>query len=188
MKRMAEHCADNAGDRKLGEVWERRFCALAAKHGRCFTPHQIGRPSRAAAAGLRRAQEWELLLLPDVTVWTAPGEHHEIKHKSPTRQGDFGLELYRLQSLVRFARETNQDVLYTIHDWSISGDRSDTINLIEHWRTANICDLAGNIDRQLPGSSYRGGRRVDGIPICYWRKDRWLPLAQYWNVAARVAA
>ncbi|MEJ7786663.1 MAG: hypothetical protein WKF96_17820 [Solirubrobacteraceae bacterium] len=187
---MAEHCADNALDRALGETWERNFARLAGEHGLCFTPHQIGRPDESASAHQRGAHGWQRLLLPDVTVWSAPGEHHEIKHKDATRHGTYGLERYRLEPLVAFALETDQDVLYTIHDWRLAGassSREAMANRIEHWRTADVLDLAANIDLVAPVWTWRGGRKVRE-PGCYWSVDRWAPLAARWRAANAVAA
>lgn len=176
---------NNAADRSVGEVWERRFCKLAALHGKAFTAQQIGRTG--AASWLRLNHDWHRNLLPDVTVWTAPGEHHEIKHKNPTRYDSYGLEKYRLDALVAFARETQQSVLYTIHDWQLAGahDRDEpTPNRIQDWRTADILKLDESIRRGLARTA-RMQTWVRGewteVPGYYWPALLWQPLERWWH-------
>lgn len=182
---MNGHCADNKGDRATGEHWERQFCTMAARLGKVFTPHQIGKPGVAASAYGMEGGEWRQWLLPDVTVWSAPGEHHEIKHKNTTRDGCYGLEEYRLASLVRFANTTGQQVLYTIHDWQRAGCRSSREpceNRLQDWVFADIADLsratAGVSSRRSP--SYVNGERRE-VAVRYWSAAvHFRPLAMLW--------
>lgn len=127
---------DNAADREVGQYWETQFCGMARVYGKTFTPHQFRRVGSAmfygGAADLDGKTQWTL---PDITVWSAPGEHHEIKHKNPDRSGCYGLERYRLDALVRFANTTRQKVYYSIHDWEMAGASSakeQVANDIEH--------------------------------------------------------
>src|SRR5262249_49384987 len=130
-----EHCADLEGDRKLGERCEREFCKLGLGYGKLLTPHQIGRASSAACAYSRINR----FLLPDVTVWTAPGEDHELKDKTATRTGFFGLEAYRLRALKNFADISKRHVYYTIHDHH--GERDQACFRDEDWLTVDINTL-----------------------------------------------
>lgn len=174
-----KHCGNLKADRKLGELWERNFCKLAARHGLTFTPMQIGRAESAQAYSIQNGK-WNSLTLPDITVWTAPGQHHEIKHKNPTSHGSFGLEVYRFNALIAFAQETGQDVMYTIHNHDLCGGRNTTVNKIEHWFTVNVLDLPGRHSfLSKNGSSYVSGVKTK-VPIFYWQTDLWTPLAEYW--------
>lgn len=178
-------CRNLSGDRAIGEYWERRFCAMAANHGRSFTPQQIGRFESATAAVLDNGL-WHNYTLPDVTIWTRPGEHHELKHKDRTRAGMFGLERYRLDALLWFSEETGQRVYYTIHDYSLvplssrEERKACRKNCFYHWLTADVCDL------QIPDkvihndTSWVAGERRDDVTVCYWRADRFWPLALLW--------
>lgn len=181
---MSGHCSDLAEDRKIGAYWERAFCALAANHAKAITALQLASPDESAAAHFRTNEGgWSRWALPDVVVWTSPGEHHEIKHKTTTPDGRYGLEQYRFQALVEFARETRQDVLYTIHDWGLAGGKDVTVNHIDHWRTAPILSLVGKgTATEFP--SWRGGQRVDKTPGLMWPASLWTPLADYWARAA----
>jgi hypothetical protein len=175
---------DNGKDRKVGAHWERQFCNLAAQFGKTFTPHQIGRPDQSAAAYSRGPDGWSMLLLPDVTVWSAPGEHHEIKHKNRTRDGMYGLERYRLDALVRFANTTGQPVYYTIHDWEIAGASSahdEVPNNLTHWFVGDIAQLSRGCTKVGTDWTYYGGgqRKKE---MWYWSASRlWFrPLGDVW--------
>jgi hypothetical protein len=183
-----EHCSDNAADREVGATWERKFAALVGRYKHSsLTPHQIGRTRLAAKSYYRDDEGWRALLLPDITLWRAPGEHHEIKHKSPTDSGSYGLEEYRIKALCEFAMETEQTVLYTIHDWRLAGaesSRDETPNLIEHWRTSDVLVLWGKRTAPVRGFSWVGGKKV-AVPIHYWPTSLWSPLATWWEVEER---
>lgn len=174
-------CLDNKADRDIGAYWERKFCDLSAGYGLMFTPLQIDK-SGAATAYWKEGRNWQRLLLPDVVIWTYPGQYHEIKHKTPTVHGSFGLEAYRFHSLLDFARKTRQAVFYTIHNHALSGGRDCKDNDIDHWVTVNILEL----DKQQSftsnnGSSYVNGNKVNNISIYYWDTSLWKPLSTLWK-------
>ena len=172
------HCVDLESDRKLGALWERKFCELAAHFGRVFTAHQLNRLGAACAAGLGVNH----LLLPDITLWSAPGEHHEIKHKAPTELGCFGLEQYRFAALLQFARLTGQRVFYTIHDHSRAGGRTATVIRLEDWVESEVRSLEGQQELAW-GLSWVNGESKR-VPICYWSAKLFAPLAQHFATSA----
>lgn len=176
-----KHCADNSADRALGEYWEREFCKMAAGRGLSFTPMQIGRTA-SAQAYLQVSTKWRHYTLPDITVWTYPGQHHEIKHKDPTARNTYGLEVYRFNALLWFAGETKQAVLYTIHNHALSGGRDSKTNRIEHWFTANIRELDGIWSSRSHVFSYINGEK-HRVPIYYWPTCLWTPLQEYWHIS-----
>lgn len=173
------HCSDNKADRDLGQFWERQFCVLAAGRGFVFTPLQIKRDGSVSAAWLEDGK-WKHLTLPDVTVWTAPGQHHEIKHKDPTRSGCFGLEGYRFHALLHFAEVTHQDVMYTIHNHSLCGGRDAKVNRIEDWLTTNVRAL-NNRWEVGHNATWINGKREEGVKTYYWPAGLWQPLPDYWD-------
>jgi len=183
---MSEHCGDNKGDRKVGARWERNFCVMAAEIGLMFTPLQIGRKD-SALAWTREGSTWNSLTLPDVTIWTAPGQHHEIKHKNPTPSNCFGLEVYRFEKLMRFHEETQQDVYYTIHNWEQApGGRDGVDNRMQDWVVASVDTLQkaldnGNAELSRRFPSYINGQRHDNVPIYFWPIDLWSPLTGLWT-------
>jgi len=173
---MSEHCTDLKGDRKMGAYWERQFCMLAREREFMFTPMQIGRNGSALAY---KGKPWNKFTLPDVTIWTAPGQHHEIKHKEPTAHDSYGLEQYRFDALLAFAEETRQDVLYTIHDHSLAGGKNVTDNRIGDWMTVLITELGNNWNWAGPGWSWVDGVKTR-VQMYYWSTALWYPLEDYW--------
>lgn len=162
------------GDRSLGAFWEQEFVNMALKAGKLVTSMQLNHTRSIVA--YKNNNPIKILTLPDIVLWTFPGEYHEVKHKSPTRYGSFGLEKYRFDALIDFANETHQKVMYTIHDHSLNGGRDNKLNQIAHWFTANVVDLNNKWVRLSDGSSWVNGIKRDNIPICYWKKELWHPL------------
>ncbi|MGH3494766.1 MAG: hypothetical protein ACRDQ1_16235 [Sciscionella sp.] len=188
---MTGHAVDNKTDRDIGEQWEGHFCRLAAEYGKVLFPNQISRPGKSAAAfGKRRDGTWEKYTLPDVTIFSAPGEHHEIKHKNRTRDGAYGWEQYRLSAAVRWANTTGQRVYYTIHDWELAGasSSSDEVmrNHIDDWVYADVEDLC--LDRtytRICKSYYNSGTRE--FPTDFWAAGEYFrPLKELWVPGLRV--
>lgn len=172
------HCEDLARDRRIGQYWERQFCLMAARRGLMFTPMQIGRKGSIVAFTLD-STGWNQFTLPDVTIWTAPGQHHEIKHKNPTRRGTFGLEQYRFNALMAFAQETEQQVLYTIHNHDLSGGRDVKTNQIAHWITADVAALDENWSYLWDGPSWVNGEKKI-VSQYFWPIGMWRSLIDYW--------
>ncbi len=170
------HCQDLVRDRTLGQYWERQFCKMARDYGFMFTPMQIGRKESVVAY---KGRDWNVYTLPDVTMWTAPGQHHEIKHKNPTRSGEFGLERYRFDALRAFAEETEQGVFYTIHNHDLSGGAQATVNHMAHWLTANVLTLDGRWSVERWMSSWVNGQKRQ-VSILFWSVELWQPLADLW--------
>ena len=190
---VTEHCSNLVSDRDTGAKWERNFGMLVGHYQKgSITPHQIGRPKLAAAAYTKDGNDWRSLLLPDITIWRAPGEHHEIKHKDPTKSDIpcYGLEGYRFKALCEFALETRQTVLYTIHDWRLAGaldSRAPMRNNIEDWIAADVLMLKDNITMTRDGPSYvNGAKKI--VPCHYWATSLWIPLARHWGIEQREAA
>jgi hypothetical protein len=176
------HTRDNAADRETGEQCERDFCVLAGEYGYTFTPNQIGR-NESATAYRKGEGKWNTLLLPDVVIWSAPGQHHEIKHKTTNQYGRYGLEEYRLDALVDFAAETQQSVYYTIHDWRLAGaenSRERIESKLDHWFTADAIELADA--PKIVGNNHwtyvNGGQQKR--PIWYWDAGLFTPLRDLW--------
>lgn len=175
------HCVDLQGDRELGEFWERQFCVMAGTYGMVFTPNQLKKQGSASAFQLRDGS-WHHWALPDITVWTAPGQHHEVKHKRPTEWGSYGLEAYRLDYLLRFSEITGQDVYYTIHNHALAeGGKFGRKNDIDHWFTCEATLLKERIEREKWGPSWVGGEKKV-VPICYWGIRHFRPLKTLWDI------
>ena len=181
---MASNHSNNVEqDRALGKQWERNFCLLAETYSKSFTLMQVGRTESVVAWKMNNNKR-NSYTLPDIAIWTSPGEHHEIKHKNPTAHNSFGLEAYRFEALLWFSRETQQQVMYTIHNHDLSGGRNTLINRLEHWITINVEDLNNKWNWQSSGISYVNGE-AKRVPIYYWPKNLWIPLKLFWDKELR---
>lgn len=180
---MAGHCEDNSADRKKGEFWEKKFCRMALEYGHVFTPHQIGRGRIAACAYSPSGH----IILPDITIWSGPGQHHEIKHKNPAKGRRFGLESYRLDSLLVFEQITGEAVYYTIHNWELAGGTDATENRIEDWVTCDASFLQANRGKPELGNSWVNGEKK-AVPILYWPVAYFRALAALWRDCVRTAS
>ena len=169
---------DIVKDRKIGEHWEKEFCYMANDYGYLFTGLQLDRKTSAVAY-----QNSKRYTLPDIVLWSAPGQFHEIKHKNPTKGGAYGLEVYRLEALLHFAKETNQNVYYTIHNYDLNGGKKSLENNIDHWFTANVLLLAKFTSNKpsCKWGSWINGRWVDNVPMWFWDTSLFTPLIDYWQ-------
>ena len=169
-------CVDNKEDRSIGYYWERQFCIMAYNYGKCFTPHQWDKNSSAMAfSNLNK------YTLPDVTIWSCPGEHHEIKHKNPNKHNSIGLELYRYNALYEFKNITHQTVFYTIHNHDLSGGRYGKVNSINHW----LCGSIGDIINLSNAKKFKGKTWLNGeaaiVDILYWDIELFCKLREIWE-------
>ena len=176
---------NNAAERAIGAVWESHFCRMGTVYGKVLTAHQLRSPNASACAFgapliAGRPRRW---LLPDITIWSAPGEDHEVKHKNQSFDGCYGLEVYRLDALVEWAVLTGRKVYYTIHDWEIAGAScsSDEIgNSIDHWFTADVLDLRDRSTKNGRDWTWRNGKRALE-DMRYWTPRHFGPLAELWT-------
>jgi hypothetical protein len=190
MQSPSRHLHSNPDDRELGKLWEQQFCRLAAWYGKAFVPQQIGRDTAA-----RWYTGSNAALLPDITIFSAPGEHHEIKHKNPTpdyrpRLRSYGYEAYRLRPLLIFRRVTQQPVLYTVHDWELAGVKHSDVpmpNIVHHWRTVDVLTLEAYLkDHHIPPErvdTWLNGEKAKCLGY-YWPVNIWIALDAWWGLPA----
>ena len=166
------HCSDVNGDRKLGDIWESNFCQLLSP-GTLVARHQKDRHGSAVYGEVQPDGRIVWRPSPDVTAWHGRGitTHHEIKHKNAHRGAIFGLEEYRLESLVEFQTKSGQPVYYTIHDHDCSGGRFGITNDIKHWLTQTIESLSREWDDKFRCPTWRNGKRVKEMTV-FWHRSR----------------
>lgn len=143
-------------DREKGEITEREFCKLMQRHG-CFTHRfQKGYPK---AAVLECGDEY--ILLPD--VWVVPEAKPyffaEVKGKYPSRYRTYGLERYRVDSLIKIADLTGTPVLYTIND---TRDKK--------WYWNDLKALMKQPYKVFWSKTYVAGE-TKKLPVCYFQKE-----------------
>lgn len=178
------HCGNVRNDRALGELWESNFCQLLPE-GCVFDLHQKDRTSSAVLRVVELESIDRGITSPDVTVYWGSSvvSHHEIKHKNATRDGCFGLEEYRVKSLLEFMQLSGQDVYYTIHDHDLSGHRDGKINDVRHWLTCTLSSLLKDVRRKSDSPSYRNGKRVNELTY-YWDRSQFAALQDVFNEIA----
>ena len=179
------HCGDVTKDRALGELWESNFCNLL--QDKAFVPHQKNRNASAVFGVTNCEGSIRWIPLPDVSVYWSMGiaSHHEIKHKNATRDGYFGLEEYRVNSLLEFMHLSGQEVYYTIHDHDFSDGRHGRLNDIKHWLTMSMGALADDVARKSYSSSYRNGQTARELTY-YWHRSQFDALQDVFdNIAYR---
>lgn len=166
------HCRDVSGDRKLGDIWEAKFCQLLS-YGTQVMRHQKDRNGSAVVGEVQPDGRIVWRPSPDVTAWHGCGieTHHEIKHKNAHRGVLFGLEEYRLDSLCNFQCKSGADVYYTIHDHDCNGGRDCLANDIKHWITQTVEALSKECDDKFRCLTYRNGRPVKAMTR-FWHRSR----------------
>ena len=166
------HCRNVNADRKLGDMWEANFCHLMSV-GTVVVRHQKDRYGSAVYGEVQPDGRIAWRPSPDVTAWHGRGitTHHEIKHKNAYRGLLFGLEKYRLDSLMQFQKRSGQSVYYTIHDHDCSGGRLGQLNDIKHWVTQTVESLSSECDDEFLCPTYRNGKRVMEMTK-FWHRSR----------------
>lgn len=162
-------------DRALGTSWEQQFIHMAELFG--FEGWQVSK--------LRGpTMEWRgrRYISPDVWLLRRGDLQFacEVKHKSPTALGSYGLEVYRAESLIDLQQHfVNQyggvTSLYVIHDWSRNADRASTRNVIHHWCAQRMDVLQQHILGPFVGKTYYNGA-VCERPINYYTTSLFVPL------------
>ena len=179
---MIAHCQNLTADRALGKEWERNFCRLAADYGFMFSPLQIGH-NGSAVAYTRTDQKWNKFTLPDDRP-SHPGQHHEIKHKNPTRDGWDS----------KSTGSTHGGLLLRQHGSTCSTQSTTTThpagemapNWIEHWLTVRVEDSGHARKQQL--ASYVNNKRRTHRVLLDKPGSCGLPRRACWNETAQAAA
>ena len=168
-------CRDLGSDRKIGSYWEDRFIEMAVEQYGCTAEgKQKGKSLSAVAMSPNGG-----LILPDTQV-SKQGTTivPEVKHKDPTRHGQYGDEEYRLDDLVEYSTTTGLQVILAIHDHSLAGGKHVTQNHVCHWRWQDVLVLNEKCDHRAPGFTWCGGKKVTRF-LRYWNVDRFLPLRRH---------
>lgn len=142
-------------DRRKGKQTELAFCKLMQKHG-CFTYRfQKGYPK---AAVLERNDEY--ILLPDVWIVSEVDNPYfaEVKGKYPSRYNAYGLETYRVDSLIRVSDLTGVVVLYAVYD-----------TRAKEWYWNDLRELMKQPYKEFRSETYVADE-VKRLPTCYFQK------------------
>ena len=167
-------------DRELGAFWEKQFCKMMLDDG--FGVHRFAKePSPVIYT-----PEGHIILV-DVWLLERAGAQFlcEIKHKSPTKDGTYGLEEYRLDSLIRLqAWMPNANVSYVIHNHQEAGGKGVKENNITHWHAASISELKLHGKSRWSPSYVAGAMKT--VPVRYWPTGRFTSLETYLSLNREV--
>lgn len=167
-------CRDLQSDRQKGQFWQDQFVDMARSHGCVAEDKQKGKESSAVAVSCDGG-----LILPDAQVSKlGVTVAVEVKHKDPTKHGQYGYEEYRLLDLVRYANATGMQVILAIHDHKLAGGRDVTHNRLRDWRWMDVTEMEKEHDSCGIGPTYFGGQSVNR-KIRYWDVLRFAPLADH---------
>lgn len=167
-------CRDLKSDRRKGQFWQDQFVDMARSYGCVAEDKQKGKASSAVAVSSDGG-----LILPDAQVSKlGVTVAVEVKHKDPTRHGQYGYEEYRLLDLVRYANATGMQVILAIHDHKLAGGRDVTHNRLRDWRWMDVTEMEKQHDYAAPGFTYFQGKPVVRR-IRYWDALRFAPLADH---------
>lgn len=140
--------------REVGSKWEKEFAKIVGARGALYCLHQEDR-DKSATFHFYEDGTLKSKPLPDVTVFTSPGFHAEVKHKSPTRTGWIGLERHRIAAMRMLADASGQHVLYVVH-------RSDT----DEWIACSIKRFERLAEREMMSPSLVCGV-MQSVPTVY---------------------
>jgi len=148
-------------DRKKGTAIEIDFCKLMQSFN-CFTYRfQKGYDKVAVLE-----KDSEYIILPD--IWVIPPDDEdffcEVKSKYPSRHGAYGLEEYRVSSLLKIVTITKKKVLYVIYDTT---DKT--------WYWQNLSTLENMAYRRFWSQTYVDGS-VKRLPVHYYQKKWFNPI------------
>jgi len=155
----------NARDRSAGEYWEDQFILLARLYGWEAWPF-----NRVRGATFQDEQG-NRYVSPDVWVLRRQYRQYicEIKHKNLARNGCYGFEVYREESMLAIeSHYTNQFggvvALYVVHNHDLAGGKFATTNDPLHWHAERLMLLAKEGYEGAPQQTYYNGK-VSRAPV-----------------------
>lgn len=166
-------------DRNIGEYWEDRFCELAKVYGWEAWPFQRMKGSTFEFNGKR-------YVCPDVWLLRRSGKQFicEIKHKNAARNGCYGFELYRQESMLGLESEYENKfgsviALYVVHNHDIAGGKYVRVNRERDWHAQALRILSNEAMSGLSKTLYNGQVTKTEYPILYYPITLFEPLVNF---------
>lgn len=170
----------NGRDRAIGEYWEDRFIEIAKSYGWEAWPFN-------RMKGATFEDEYgNRYVSPDVWVLRRYTKQYicEIKHKNLARNGCYGFELYREESMLKIERNYSNEfgpvvALYVVHNHDLAGGKYTRDNDPLHWHAAKLSVLAlegheGAAQHTCYNSKVSEGRvRMKYYPYRLFRPIQW---------------
>lgn len=159
----------DANDRWLGEFWEDRFCDIARRYGWEAWPFQ-------REMGPTFILHGKTFICPDVWILRRDKKQYacEVKHKIQARNGCYGLEKYRVESLLALEEFYTErfgpiEVLYVVHNWAMAGGKYVQTNRECDWHAQllRVCEEHKIVSYS---ATLYGGYVTDyAVPIHYYQ-------------------
>jgi len=166
-------------DRKIGEFWEDMFCEIARKYGWEAWPFQRMRGATFEFNSRR-------YICPDVWILKRNERQYicEVKHKNAAKNGAYGFELYRQNSMLAIERDyTNQFggvvALYVVHNHDVAGGKYARINNIAHWHAQRLRLLSENAVAGKSKTLYNGNVTDSEVDILYYPLTVFEPITKF---------
>lgn len=166
-------------DRKIGEFWEDRFCEIARAYGWEAWPFQRKRGATFEFNGAR-------YICPDVWILRRAGKQFicEVKHKNAARNGCYGFEQYRQESMLSLEREYENQfgrvtALYVVHNHDVAGGKYARVNNEDDWHAQTLKTLAAKARHSTSKTLYNGQTTAEEVPIFYYPLTMFLPLSNF---------
>lgn len=173
------HCQNHQADRTLGEYWEDELVRIARLFG--WEAWAFSRKKGSTFTDEKNQR----YISPDVWMLRRGAVQYacEVKHKNPTAQGMYGLEVYRADGLVLLGEKYQNEFgrvlpLYVIHDWTNNGNRDSKRNVLDDWVCESIFALQPYISGTHNGATYYH-ESVVTRPINYYEAARFQPLKKW---------
>lgn len=171
----------NKSDRALGEYWEDRFIEIARSYGWEAWPF-----NRVRGATFRD-MSGNQYISPDIWLLKRKKKQFicEIKHKNAAKNGCYGFELYREESMLsiednyqnRFGRV---EALYIVHDHDLAGGKNELENNVLHWHAERLLLLSKKGYEGQPQLSYYNGVVSDKpMRIKYYPRRLFQPIRNF---------
>jgi len=152
-------------DREIGEYWEDCFCDMARRYGWEAWPFQRENGATFTDDSGNR------YICPDVWILRRGSEQYacEVKHKTQARNGAYGFEKYRVDSLLALEKSYDAPVLYVVHNWAKAGGKHVRENREEDWHAQLLQVCEANKTVSTSKTLYDGGVTGEPVIIHYYR-------------------
>jgi len=176
-------------DRKIGEFWEDEFCKMARRYGWEAWPFQ----RRKGEATFEF--EGKRYVCPDVWILRRNEKQYicEVKHKNAAKNGCYGFELYRQDSMLELESDYyNQfgsvEALYVVHNHDAAGGKYEKTNNENHWHAQRLRLLSENAVAGKSRTLYNGKVTDEEVPILYYPLTLFMPIVIFLDSASSNAA
>lgn len=166
-------------DRSIGEYWEECLCEIAREYN--WEAFLFQRQKGATFAHGNKQY-----ICPDVWLLKRGERQYacEVKHKRPARNGCYGFEQYRAESLLALSanysnRFGSVEVLYVVHNWELTGGKYIRQNKEPDWQVQLLSACEANKRVSKSHTLYNGAVSKTPVVIHYYPEKLFVPLGHF---------